>query len=313
MASAIDPALFAKNLPNLKLNDGTEIPFIAYGLGTANYKGPSSKPFDQKIVDSTVTAIKAGFTHLDGAEVYGNEEELGAAIKAAGVPREKLYIVTKYNPKPLTDKETVEDAFALSLKKLGVDRVDLYLIHHPFWEGVTDEQLQSRWAEVEAIQKSGRATTIGVSNYLKPHLEATLKTATIKPAINQIEFHPYLQHNTANGIDLVQFHHDNGIAVSAYAPLTPLVRAPGGPVDAVYNKLAAKYSVAAGDVGLRWVIDAGIVALTTSGSKERLQKYLPSLSSFKLTPDEVAEISAAGHDTHYRAFWQTTFAADDRS
>ncbi|CAK7230774.1 hypothetical protein SCUCBS95973_007686 [Sporothrix curviconia] len=303
-ATTADAARQAKYLPNVKLNDGTEIPIVSYGLGTANYKG-SRTGFVQKIVDDTVAAVKAGFTHLDGAEVYGNEEELGAAIKASGVPREQLYIVTKYHAKPAG---TVEESFALSLKKLGVDRVDLYLIHSPFWEGVTDEQIQKRWAELEAIQASGRATSIGVSNFLQKHLEPLLKTAKVKPAINQIEFHPYLQHG-----DLVPFHRKHGIATSAYSPLTPLVRAKGGPLDPVYAKLAKKYGVTEGDVGLRWVIDQGIVAITTSSNAERLQNYLPHLSSFQLTPAEVDEISKTGATHHYRAFWTANFDKDDRS
>ncbi|CAK7197719.1 hypothetical protein SEUCBS139899_000367 [Sporothrix eucalyptigena] len=299
-----DAARYAKYLPNVKLNDGTEIPIVSYGLGTANYRGTRTS-FEQKIVDDTVVAVKAGFKHLDGAEVYGNEEELGAAIKASGVPRERLYIVTKYNPKP---DGTVEEAFALSLKKLGVHHVDLYLIHSPFWKDATDEQIQSRWAELEAIQASGRATSIGVSNFLQKHLEPLLKTAKVKPAINQIEFHPYLQHG-----DLVPFHRKHGIAVSAYAPLTPIVRAKGGPVDAIYAKLAKKYGVTEGDIGLRWVIDQGIVTITTSSNAERLQNYLPHLLSFELTPAEVKEITDAGNTHHFRAFWTTTFNKDDRS
>lgn len=298
-----DAARAAQYLPNVKLNDGTQIPTLAYGLGTANYKEARTE-FDQKIVDDTVAAIKAGFTHLDGAQVYGNEEELGAAIKAGGVAREKLYIVTKYDPKP---DGTVEESFAQSLKKLDVDRVDLYLIHKPFWKGVTDEQIQSRWAELEAIQASGRATSIGVSNFLQNHLEALLKTAKVVPAINQIEYHPYLQHG-----NLVAFHRKNGIATSAYGPLTPIVRAKGGPVDPVYATLAKKYGVSDGDVGLRWVIDQGIVAITTSSNPERLQNYQNHLTSFNLTPKEVDEISAEGDKKHFRAFFTTTFAEDDR-
>ncbi|CAK7238913.1 MAG: hypothetical protein STHCBS139747_000334 [Sporothrix thermara] len=302
--TTVDAARQAKYLPNVKLNDGNEIPIVSYGLGTANYKS-GSQDFVQKIVDDTVVAVKAGFTHLDGAEVYGNEEELGAAIKACGVPREQLYIVTKYNPKP---DGTVEESFALSLKKLGVDRVDLYLIHSPFWQGITDAQIQSRWAELEAIQASGRATSIGVSNFLQKHLEPLLQTAKVTPAINQIEFHPYLQHG-----DLVPFHRKHGIATSAYAPLTPIVRAKGGPLDPVYARLAKKYGVTEGDIGLRWVIDQGIVTITTSANPERLQNYLPHLSSFELTPAEVEEISKTGATHHYRAFWTNCFDKDDRS
>ncbi|OAA64414.1 aldo-keto reductase family 1 member c13 [Niveomyces insectorum RCEF 264] len=301
--TAADASNRAQYLPNIKLNDGHEIPILAYGLGTAHYKGSSTK-FDQKIVDSTVAAIKAGFTHLDGAEVYGNEEELGAAIKAAGVPREKLFVTTKYNPKP---DGTVEAAFARSLQKLGLDRVDLYLIHHPLWDGADDAQIQARWAELEAIRASGRATSIGVSNFRQEHLEAVLKTAKVPPAINQIEFHPYLQHG-----DLVPFHRAHNIAVSAYGPLTPIVRARPGPVDAPYAALAKKYGVTESDVGLRWIIDSGIVAITTSSNEQRIQGYQAHLASFRLTPKEVEEIATEGNKKHYRAFFTHKYAKDDR-
>ncbi|EFW98412.1 aldo-keto reductase family 1 member c13 [Grosmannia clavigera kw1407] len=297
-------AMASPNVPTLKLNDGHELPVLAYGLGTANYKG-TRKEFDQKIVDSTVTAIKLGYTHLDGAEVYGNEDELGAAIKAGGVAREKLYVVTKYDPKPTG---SVEDAFALSLQKLGVDYVDLYLIHSPYWKGVTPQQLQSRWAELEAIQASGRARSIGLSNFLQEHVEHVLATAKVVPAIDQIEFHPYLQHG-----DLVPYLHKHGIAVSAYAPLTAIMRASPGPLDPTYAQLAAKYGVSDSAVALRWAIDRGIVAITTSSSEKRLQSYLTDLASFQLTVAEVDAISNIGHEKHFRAFWTAQFAPEDRS
>ncbi|EEY19105.1 oxidoreductase [Verticillium alfalfae VaMs.102] len=116
-------------IPHLKLNDGNEIPMLAYGLGTANFKKGGGS-YDEKIVEITTAAIKAGYFHLDGAAVYGNEEELGAAIKAAGVPREKLYVTTKLAG---TKKEPIQQAFETSLRKLGLDYVDLYLIHAPFF------------------------------------------------------------------------------------------------------------------------------------------------------------------------------------
>ncbi|RGP64133.1 alcohol dehydrogenase [Fusarium sporotrichioides] len=292
------------DIPSYKLNDGNEIPVLAFGLGTALFKKDSETGLDQHVVDITTKAIKAGYRHLDGAEVYGNEEELGQAIKAGGVPREQLYVTTKI---PAEKKGSAVDAFDVSLKKLGLDYVDLYLIHGP-WFAETDEDLQQRWAELEQIKESGRAKSIGVSNFLQVHLEPILKTAKVKPVINQIEYHPYLQHG-----DLLDFHKKHNIAVAAYGPLTPIVTAKGGPVDPLYTKLAEKYGVTESEVGLRWVIDQDIIALTTSNKVERLDGYLAKLPKFKLTQDEIAEISKLGAEKHFRGFWKNKFDENDRS
>jgi len=288
-------------VPSLKLADGHEIPMIGYGLGTANFKKGSS--FEQKVVDDTVMAIKTGYYHLDGAEAYGNEEELGAAIKKAGVPREKLFVTTKTSCK---EGETIEQAFSRSLKKLDLTYVDLYLIHSPFW-AKSPEDLQKKWAEMEAVKESGRARSIGVSNYLQEHLEPVLKTAKSPPVVNQIEFHPYLQHG-----DLLNYQRKNNIAAEAFAPLTAVTKAAPGPCDAVYDKLAKKYGVSPAEIALRWCLDQGVVTLTTSGNQQRLQGYLTNLPPFKLTPKEVEEISEAGKQKHFRGFWAAKFADDDK-
>lgn len=199
----------------------------------------------------------------------------------------------------------VEQAFSASLKKLGLDYVDLYLIHSPFW-AKTNEDLQRRWAEMEVIKESGRVRSIGVSNFLEEHLEAVLRTARVTPAINQIEFHPYLQHG-----GLLDYQRGKGVAAAAYGPLTAITRARGGAVDGVYRTLAIKYGVEEGQVALRWCIDQGVVAITTSSNEQRLKSYLSQLPSFKLTPKEVEEISTLGKQKHYRGFWTKSFTSDD--
>ncbi|KAF3764192.1 Aldo/keto reductase [Cryphonectria parasitica EP155] len=296
-----------KGFPSLTLNDGNTIPVVAYGLGTANGK-KGRKEFDEGLVNITVKALKAGFTHLDGAEAYGNEAELGAAVKASSVPREDLFITTKATAR--ADKP-LEENFSASLARLGLDYVDLYLIHSPFF--TTDPKiLQAKWAEMEAIRASGRAKSIGVSNFIQEHLDAVLETAKVPPAINQIEFHPYLQHVTQDrGEDLLGFQGEKGIATSGYGGLTALTRAAPGPVDGAYAELADKYGVTEGDVALRWTLDKGVIAITTSSREERLQEYLDKLPSFSLTEDEVKEISDLGHKKHFRAFWKGQFDEDD--
>ncbi|KAM0340574.1 hypothetical protein ACHAPU_010411 [Fusarium lateritium] len=301
--ASINASTASSTVPSIGLNDGNEIPMIAYGLGTANFKKGGGTGYDENVVNNTLKAIKSGFYHLDGAEMYGNEEELGAAIKQSGLPRERLYVVTKFNS---TKNQNVQTAFDTSLNKLGLDYVDLYLIHAPFF-AKTPEDLQKVWASMEAIKESGKARSIGVSNFIQEHLESILATAKIPPAINQIEYHPYLQHGS-----LLEFHRKKGIATSAYAPLTAITRARPGPVDAVYAELANEHHVSEGEVALRWCIDQNVVAITTSSSEQRMKSYLDKVFSFELTAEEIEAITNIGQQKHFRAFQKQWVSKDDQ-
>ncbi|KAM3423202.1 hypothetical protein BST61_g652 [Cercospora zeina] len=274
-------------VPNLKLNDGHSIPMLSYGTGTAWYKTGDESKLDQACIDATKTAIKLGYYHLDGAEVYKTETELGTAIKESGVSRDKLFITTKV----ITNIQDVPSAIRTSLKKLQIDYVDLYLIHAPFF-AESKEDHQAKWKQMEEVKNQGLAKSIGVSNYLPEHLDAILENCTIPPAINQIEFHAYLQHP-----DLLKYHKEKGIATAAYGPQTPVTKGAGGPVDGMLAALSKKYAVNPGEICLRWCIDQDIVAITTSSKEQRLSDYLRAMT-FKLTPKEIETINEEGSKKH---------------
>ncbi|KAI1426646.1 NADP-dependent oxidoreductase domain-containing protein [Xylaria sp. FL1777] len=268
------------SIPSLKLNDGNEIPVLSYGFGTANFGGK-----DDDISKAATLAIESGYYHLDSAECYKNETGVGAGIKASGIDRSKLYITTKVVG---TIDQDVAAALNTSLSSLGVDYIDLYLVHIPFAAG-SPEGLQKIWTQMEAVQAAGKTRSIGVSNFEVEDFEIIFKTAKVVPAINQIEFHPYWQQR-----DVVDYCRKKGIALSAYSPLTALTAARPGPADEAYAELASKYGVSEGDIALRWVLDQNIAAVTTSRKADRLRGYLKNVLGFKLEPQEIERLRTLG-------------------
>jgi diketogulonate reductase-like aldo/keto reductase len=200
----------------------------------------------------------------------------------------------------------IQAAFDRTLQNIGVDYVDLYLLHHPYF-AKSEEQLQTAWSELEGIFDSGKVGAIGVSNFTKQHIETILKTARIKPACNQIELNPYLQR-----VDLQRFQREQGISTFAFSPLSPIVRANPGPLDDVLETIAHKHGVSTAVVLIRWALQQGIAVVTTSTQKERMKDHLLALSA-SLSEDEVALISEVGSAKHFRGRWNDIFAADDRS
>ena len=181
-----------------------------------------------------------------------------------------------------------------------------FLIHTPYY---TDDptELQRAWRAMEEVKKTGKVRSIGVSNFQRHHLETILQTANVVPAINQLEFHPYLQRS-----GYLPWMKEHGITVSSFKGLAPLTVAKGGPLDEPLNRIAEKHGVSAGVVLLRWHIERGVVPVTTSTHEERVGDYLKA-ADLKLSYEEVEEISRIGQTKHFRWWGKQSFANDDRS
>jgi len=213
----------------LTLNDGHLIPQLGLGVWQTR-SGATCEA-------AVLTALEAGYRHIDTAAMYGNEESVGAAVRKSGIPREKIFVTTKlWN----SDHGNPERALDTSLRKLKLDYVDLYLIHYP-----VRERRQS-WRALDVLRAQGKARSIGVSNFTIKHLKELLAETATVPAINQVEFHPYLYQR-----DLLDFCAAKGIIIEAYSPLTHGERLKDPKLVAV----AKKYSNASpqrGDTGSQW-------------------------------------------------------------
>ncbi|TFY80622.1 hypothetical protein EWM64_g3395 [Hericium alpestre] len=261
---------------SISLNDGHSIPGIAFGTWTL---GNGQNPIDQ--VDQ---ALSVGFNHIDTAQSYRNEEEAGKAFRESGLARSDVFITTKYSGLNGLDIET---SIQNSLKNLGVSYVDLYLIHHP---RLAVPDIPIAWAKMEAIKAAGLAKSIGVSNFGVDELNTLLASAKVKPAANQILFHPYVY---AKQIPTLELAAEHGIVIEAYSSLIPITRQPGGPLDEPLNAIAKRLDATADQVMFAWVKAKGVVVVTTSSKKSRLEGYLAA-GDIKLTNEDIAAIDAAG-------------------
>ena len=256
-------------METIQLNDGRDIPQLGFGVFQV----------DPEETESIVTeALKVGYRHIDTAAVYGNEEGVGRAIAASGIPREELFITTKlWNADQGT--ESAHRAIDLSLHQLGLDYVDLYLIH---WPSPKRGLFVESWLALEEIQKSGKARSIGVSNFQKAHLDEILEAGTIVPAVNQVELHPAFAQR-----DLWQFCHHKGIHIESWGPLGQgkyelFTMPPVAEAAAAHGKTPAQ-------VVIRWHLQTGTIVFPKSSTPDRLAENF-DVFDFELTAEQMAAI-----------------------
>ena len=255
-----------KMIPNFKLNNGVEVPAI--GLGTFLTKN------GEEAARVVREAVEVGYRSIDTAMIYLNEEGVGKGIKECGLKREELYITTKLWNDSHGYEETLK-AFDASLKRLGLDYIDQYLIH---WPGMTGSYLPT-WKAFEKLYKDGKIRTIGVCNFIKPILKDLIENCEIKPMVNQIECHPMFQPN-----DLINFCQENDIQVEAWRPIV------WGKLDKEpIIELSKKYGKSLVQVTLRWEYQRGIRAVPKTTHKDRMIENL-DIFDFELTDDEMQAI-----------------------
>ncbi|MDO7907543.1 aldo/keto reductase [Paenibacillus sp. JX-17] len=248
-----------------KLNNGVVIPWLGYGT----YKAKGTE-----VVEGVKAAIDAGYRSIDTAAIYGNEEEVGRAIRESGVKREDLFITTKL----WNDRQGYDSAlqtFEESRARLGLDVVDLYLIH---WPG-KDKYIET-WKAFERLYEEGSVRAIGVSNFHVHHLQNLLGNSNVVPAVNQVELHPRLAQR-----ELYEFCREQGIQLEAWSPL-----AQGQLLEnEVIAGIASKYGKSPAQIILRWDIQKEIVTIPKSVTPARIRENA-DIFNFELTPAEIAQI-----------------------
>ena len=260
-------------VPNITLNNGSTIPQFGFGV----FQIP---PADTKA--ATLTALEVGYRHIDTAEMYGNEKEVGEAIVESGIARADVYVTSKLN-NGFHARTDALDAFDRTLDALGFENLDLFLIHWPL-PGVGD--YVETWKAMEEMHRSGRVSTIGVSNFQRQHLQRLFDETDTVPAVNQIEVHPYLTQE-----HLRAFNTEHGIVTEAWSPLSQ------GKVlgESVITTIANRVGKSAAQVTLRWHIQRGDIVFPKSITRSRVEENL-ALFDFELTDADLVAIASLNRD-----------------
>ncbi|KAF9361580.1 hypothetical protein BGX26_001585 [Mortierella sp. AD094] len=234
------------------LNNARQIPRLGLGVYLSN--------IGKETEDAVLWALQAGYRHIDTATIYGNETSVGNAIRKSGIPRDQIFVTTKLTE----DDQGYESAIAaceLSLEKLGLEYIDLYLIHAPL---CGSELRAQSWKAFETLVSQGKVKSIGVSNYGVHHLKELLgSNPTIRPVVNQIEVHPWLIRP-----DIISFCESQHIAIEAYSPLCQANKLK----DPTLAKLAIKYSKSPAQILIRWSLQKGYIVIPKSTKKERIEQ-----------------------------------------
>jgi len=268
--------------PLIRLNDGYSIPQL--GLGTWPLD-------DDQVAAAVVSAVEAGYRHIDTAVKYGNEEGVGNGIRASGVERSEIFVTTKLDGQFQGHDRAIEGLEG-SLRRMKLDYVDLLLIH---WPLPARDEFISTWKTFERLQAEGKARSIGVSNFKPAHLERLFAETDVVPAVNQIQLSPAITRVTER-----EFHAKHGIVTESYSPLggsgASLLDAP------LLSQLGEKYDKTPGQLVLRWHIQNGLVVIPKSGDPRRMRENL-DVFDFALDPQDLAEMTildegpGAGNDS----------------
>jgi 2,5-diketo-D-gluconate reductase A len=261
------------SVPTITLNNGVEIPQLGFGV----FQIP---PEDTR--EATATALEVGYRHIDTAEMYGNEEGVGQAVRDSGIPRDQLFVTSKLN-NGFHAREDALAAFDQTLATLDIDYLDLFLIHWPL-PGVGD--FVETWKAMETMYEGGKVRAIGVSNFQQHHLNRLLAETTVIPAVNQIEIHPYLTQDALRAFDA-----EHEIATEAWSPIAQ------GKVlsDPVIERIARRVEQTPAQVVLRWHIQRGDIVFPKSVTRERVEANF-ALFDFELDDADMGDISALNKD-----------------
>ncbi len=250
------------------LNNGVNMPYL--GLGVWQTRD------GEEVISAVKWALDKGYRHIDTAAIYENEKGVGAGIKASGIPREEVFLVSKVWNTDQGYDATIR-AFETSLRKLDTDYLDLYLIHWP-----VQGKYKETWKALETLYREKRVRAIGVSNFLLHHLKDLLSEASEIPMVNQMEFHPYLVQE-----DLLEFCRDKGIQYEAWSPLMQ-----GNIFEiGVFRELAEKYNKTIAQVVLRWDLQKGVVTIPKSSNKQRIAENA-EVFDFALSEEDMARLDA---------------------
>ena len=255
------------DIPGIALNDGNTIPQIGYGV----WEVP-----DDTVAGTIVTAVEAGYRSIDTAQGYDNEEGVGRGIADCGLPREQLFITSKLRTRDQGYDATLT-SFMGSLDRLGLDYLDMFLIH---WPVPRHDRYSDTWKALVQLQRDGRIRSIGVSNFLPEHLERIIGDSGVTPAVNQVELHPQYQQRALRDV-----HKRHNIATECYSPLGR-----GASLDnETVRQIAARHGKSAAQIVLRWHIQQGLIVIPKSTHAERIRANI-DVFDFVLDADDMAGI-----------------------